>query len=100
MSYRTEHEKKIEKNLAKLPELCHVAVPGEKVLCIVKRGESGYYKTDWPVGDDKFAEEFAAERNKKMGVTPAQASAMVNGSMVGWHVPAADPDNEINRMAK
>lgn len=83
-----------DRNLAKLPELSHVTLATEDVICLIKKGESGYYRTDWPKGKDGDA--FAAERNARMGVTPAQASAMVNGSMFGWHLPAADPDHDVN----
>ena len=31
----------------------------------------------------------AAEMNREIGVTPAQAEAMKAGSMFGWMVPAA-----------
>jgi hypothetical protein len=30
--------------------------------------------------------------NDRIGVTPAQASAMITGSMFGWNVPGAKPD--------
>lgn len=33
------------------------------------------------------------ELNAMEGVTPPQLSAMHAGSMFGWHVPAANPDN-------
>lgn len=86
-------------NLAKLPELCHVAVETEKVLCIIKRGEKGYYRTDWPVSSFEFADKWAKERNATMGVTPAQASAMKNGSLLGWSLPIADSDHPVNQRA-
>ena len=35
----------------------------------------------------------AQEMNRELGVTPAQESAMVTGSMFGWNVLAADPKN-------
>ena len=35
----------------------------------------------------------ADEQNRKLGVTPAQEEAMKIGSMCGWDVPGADPDN-------
>jgi hypothetical protein len=102
MNYRkaeTFGEKtQLEHNLAKLPEMCFVDLATEDVMCIVKRGESGYYKTDWPKG--KFGAELAAERNEKLGVTPSQASAMHHGSMFGWFTLAADPDHEVNNPTR
>lgn len=79
------------RNLAKLPELCYVAVTGEDVLCVVKRGESGYYRTDFKLGQ-RDADTFAKEMNSRLKVTPIQAEAMVNGSTFGWHVLGADVD--------
>lgn len=87
----SERKTREEQNLAKLPELAYVAVETEDVLCLVKRGEKGYHRTDYKVGK-RPADEFAAEMNARLKVTPAQAEAMVNGSMFGWHTPAADVD--------
>jgi hypothetical protein len=85
-------------NLAKLPEMCFVDVVTEDVLCIVKRGESGYYRTDWPKSKDRLINrQVVAERNEGLGVTPAKASAMSNGSMFGWHTVGADADHEVNQ---
>lgn len=54
----------------------------------VKRLEKGFY----PIWTRATADEL----NESIGVTKAQASAMVNGSMFGWYVPAADPANPCN----
>lgn len=83
-------------NLAKLPELCYAAVTGEEVLCIIRRGEQGYFHTDFCIGKTDPV-KFADEMNERLGVTKAQARAMLNGSMFGWHVPAADPDSALNK---
>ena len=76
-----------------LPDHCYVYVPSCNEIGIVKKGETGYYKTDIPVYESKGAKELVNERNEKLGVTKAQAEAMKAGSMFGWHVPAADPKN-------
>jgi len=83
---------------AKLPKYCIVFVegmePGRRIG-IIKRGEKGYYETDWDSPnreDDALVREAVKSMNEQRGVTPAQALAMKIGSMFGWHVPAADPD--------
>jgi hypothetical protein len=79
-----------------LPELCYTVVPlanpGERVG-VIKRGERGYHRTDFetPKWSEQDAEIFAAERNAKMEITPAQRAAMEIGSMFGWNSPGADP---------
>lgn len=85
----------IDANLAKLPEKAYVKNTlhcqgpyGEPPVLAIKRGEDGYH----PI----YTEASPEELNKHLGVTPAQASAMLNGSLFGWYTPAADPDNSIN----
>jgi len=73
-----------------LPELSYVAVETEDVLCLIKRGQDGYYRTDFKVGT-KDPKAFAGEMNRRLGVNEVQAEAMLNGSMCGWHVRGADP---------
>lgn len=93
---RTSAEKTArDRNLTKLPEMAFVNVADEDVMCIVKRGEPGYCRTDWPIGTE-HRQELIDERNRRLGVAPAQASAMVNGSMFGWFVKGADADHEVN----
>ncbi len=76
-----------------LPPRCFVYLPTmPNKVGVVQKGESGYYTTVYEApSDEAEARTFVAELNAKMGVTPAQASAMEAGSMFGWTVPAADP---------
>ena len=60
---------------------------------IIKKGETGYYKTDLTDGVPGEMKELADSMNRKLGVTKGQAEAMKTGSMFGWKVPAADPKN-------
>lgn len=74
-----------------LPELCFSVLPGSGDLICIKRGESGYYPSDWSTGDLEQNRELADFNNWKLGVQQAQRMAMENGSMFGWDTPGADP---------
>ncbi len=74
-----------------LPEQCYGVLPSTGELVIVKKGESGYYRTDIDTGSKEENHALAEEYNGKLGVSKAQAAAMLAGSMFGWQVPAADP---------
>ncbi|AFU86696.1 hypothetical protein D869_gp218 [Caulobacter phage CcrRogue] len=79
----------LETNLAALPETAYVVLSTTGETVIVKRGETGYYNPNYgPQGA-----EIVASLNKRMGVTPAQASAMEFGSMFGWDTPGASVDS-------
>lgn len=71
-----------------LPELAYIdnswdKSKGAAPVIAVKRGESGFH----PI----FTRLSADELNQQDGVTPAQREAMHIGSMMGWHVPGANP---------
>lgn len=76
-----------------LPEQCHSVLPDTGELIIIKKGESGYYRTDIDMGSKAENRALADECNAKSGVSKAQEQAMSAGSMFGWAVPAADPKN-------
>ncbi|WP_273454443.1 hypothetical protein [Nevskia ramosa] len=84
-------------NCAKLPHqayafiACHA--PGDRIVC-VRRGERGYFTTtlDDPCLSVERAKAIVQTYNDKLGVTLEQKSAMIAGSLFGWHTPGADPD--------
>lgn len=90
-SIQTEQERFAPKLADGLPELCFSILQSTGQLICIKRGESGYYPSDWSTDDKEQNVELADLNNEKLGVTPAQRQAMEVGSMAGWDVPGADP---------
>lgn len=80
-----------------LPERCYSVLPGSGELVIIKKGESGYYRTDIDMGIKEENQAVADEYNAKLGISKAQEQAMSAGSMFGFQVPAADPQNYDDR---
>lgn len=76
-----------------LPEVCYAVVgeaPGKRIG-IINRGDLGFYSSDMDIEADSLTEVHRrVERlNLRLGVTPAQASRMLAGSMFGWDTLAA-----------
>lgn len=76
-----------------LPETCFAILPDEGRLIILKRGEKGYYPSEWETGNRMKNKKIADWHNYKSGINPAQAMAMQIGSMFGFDVPGADPQS-------
>ena len=74
-----------------LPEKCYVFVQTENCVGIVKKGESGFFRTDIQGGKPSETNALVNDMNEKLGLTKDQTEAMKAGSMFGWDTPAEDP---------
>ena len=74
-----------------LPDFCLSTLPSSGQLIVLKRGERGYYASDWDTGKREENQNIAREHNRQRGISDIQAAAMSAGSMFGWHTPGADP---------
>jgi hypothetical protein len=72
-----------------LPRLCYSTLPATGELILLIQGEKGYRKCEYSAPHRKQNEMTAAQENRRMGVTPQQAAAMMGGAMRGWSTPAA-----------
>lgn len=78
---------------ASLPEMCYSVLQENGQIVVLKRGDVGYFQADIPSSDLESANALVALYNQKLGVTKPQFEAMKAGSMFGFQVPAADPQN-------
>ena len=90
-SIQTEQELFSPKLAEGLPELCFSTLASTGELICIKRGESGYYPSDWSTDNPAQNRELADYNNERLGVTQEQRLAMECGSMHGWNLPGADP---------
>lgn len=90
-SIMTEEECFSPKLADGLPELCFSTLLTSGDLICIKRGETGYYPSEWDTGDKEQNVELADQLNEQLGVTMWQRKAMEVGSMCGWDVPGANP---------
>ena len=75
-----------------LPEKSFAHLESTGAIVVILKGEKGYVPTaNYPVDCDP--KESVDALNATIGVTKAQAAAMVAGSMFGWDKPAANPKN-------
>ena len=87
------HEGSVIPMRSTLPDSCYCVLPGSDEIIIVKKGESGYYRTDKYGHDRADALDIVDDCNRIARITKAQSEAMLAGSMFGWDTPAADPKN-------
>ena len=67
-SIQTEQERFSQKYAEGLPELCFSTLPSTGALICIKRGESGYYPSDWNTPDCAQNRQIADEQNQRLGV--------------------------------
>ena len=76
--------------LSSLPAECYIFVAGGqpgKQIGIIRRGEAGYYLTDYAEKNPVLAADLVRRLNRRLGVGLLQAEAMQVGSMFGWDAP-------------
>ena len=74
-----------------LPNFCLSTLPSTGQLIILRKGERGYYASDWDTGKREENQNIAREHNRRRGISDIQEAAMSAGSMFGWSLPGADP---------
>ncbi len=82
------------KTITEFPESCYglldleLADPSFKTVTpiIIKRGETGYYPTNWSWNKGPHLVEALNKCNAKLGVDPETAERMKGHSMFGWPV--------------
>ena len=74
-----------------LPDFCFSTIPSTGQLIILKKGEHGYYASEWDTGNREENQKIAQAHNRRRGISDIQEAAMSAGSMFGWSLPGADP---------
>lgn len=82
---------KVEPEHPLLPETCLTIMPGTDEVIQIFRGEEGYHKTLVSADSPENLRAYVDGYNRENGVTKAQESAMLAGSMFGWGTRGADP---------
>ena len=75
-----------------LPLICYGKVPEKRAIVMFERGFDGYRSASY-VTKGRTSQKLVDELNSGMGVSKAQAAAMLAGATQGWATPAADPKN-------
>jgi len=75
-----------------LPAVCYGKVPEKRAIVMFERGFDGYRSASFAT-KGRTSQKLVDELNSEMGVSKAQAAAMLAGAMRGWADPAADPKN-------
>jgi hypothetical protein len=88
--HNTKGDIKMNNNL---PDFCYTYNSLSKEVILLINGVKGYKETD------KSAQNWIKE-NEELGITPEQVMAMICGSMFGWNVPGANPDEYPNATWK
>lgn len=77
-----------------LPDMCYTYLSGSNEIGLIKKGEEGYYKTEYLCVDDtEINEDLVRELNAKLGVSVIEKHCMVLGSLFGWDAPGAHVEN-------
>lgn len=59
-----------------LPDACFSILPSTGQLIIIKKGESGYYPSEWDTGNREENRDIASSHNVSRGISDMQESAI------------------------
>jgi len=82
----------------RLPDMCWSVNETDGTLICLKKGESGYFTSSWNTDSPERNRRIADYNNEQRGITKAQEQAMLNGCLLGWDSPAADPKNYLQEQ--
>ncbi len=74
------------------PVVCYGKAPEKRAIVMFERGFDGY-RSAYALTKGRTSQKLIDEWNGDLGVTKAQAAAMLGGAMLGWDSPAANPKN-------
>lgn len=74
-----------------VPEFCYTVIKSTGEFAMLHRGKKGYSPIDISLAANPNIRDLADVLNRQFGVSKAQETAMVAGSLLGWDNPAADP---------
>lgn len=74
-----------------LPDCCYSVNKTTGEVIILKKGETGFYRTDIQTKGREESRELVGCQNSKLGVTKSQEAAMYWGSVYGFDTSGADP---------
>ncbi len=75
-----------------LPVVCYGKVPDKRAIVMFERGFDGWRSAS-AIAKGRTSQKLVDELNNELGVSKAQAAAMLVGATLGWDTPAADPKN-------
>ena len=84
---------KVEPANPRLPDQCLTMLPSTGEVIRIHRSEEGYHKMLIGAESPELLRSYVNAVNSENGVTRAQESAMLAGSMFGWGTRGADPRN-------